>query len=894
MTILVRLRSFFRAIFRRPKIERELNQELLNFLELSATEKVRHGIEPSEARRLARLELGGVEQTKEQVRSTLPAAMFDSLRQDTRYAVRSLRRSPTFTAVALLSLALGIGVATATFSVLDAILLRPIPYDDPDRVVNVWASFPEWRNESGLSEMADEMTVFYPDYLDWSRRQSVFEDTAIVEYSEADWLDPDSRRSVRVGRTTHELFALLGVDASQGRLLGPGDEVTSSAVLSYRVWQQEFGGDDGVIGRAVTLEVNERRRVFTVIGVLPNGFYFGSQFGLPRPSPDMWVSGWRPDDDGEIVARLKSEVSIEQAEEETDQIFRELPFGFLSALPGGQTHGARLVSRRVEETGHTRSTLFVLFGSAGLLLMIACGNVANLLVGRAVEREHELAMRAALGAGRMRILRQCLTESFLLAGIGCGLGVIVANWGIDVFSGWIPVDFPRADQVGLDLRVLRFTLAVAMVTGIMFGLAPLLVIRSDLNNTLRRSSRGHVTARLRFQRLMIVGEIGLSFVLLVAAGLLTESLARLTAVDPGVRTGNLLTVRTGTTSSYQWSTPPSEEEMAAFNEVVDRNVFVREAVVRNVQAIPGVDAVATTMHGFPFSGSYSVTSFRVDDSVFPNANLSVRQVSPNYFEVLGIPMLNGRTFTDVEDREGLPVVVVNRAMATKYWEGQALSRQVRNDRGGVSSVIGVVENARNGNLAANPVPVIYKTIGRSVGGPPDLLIRTQVHPEGIGDEVRQAVSAADTRVPVKRMDTLESLIRASYLTDQHRTTLIAGFAVAAAILALVGLYGVMTRFVAYRKHELSIRAALGAQSGELLRLVLRHSLGLTIMGIVLGIGGATAAIRLISGFLFGVSPIDTGTYAGIATGLILVSLAASYIPARRAARCDPMAALRIE
>ena len=201
------------------------------------------------------------------------------------------------------------------------------------------------------------------------------------------------------------------------------------------MWQQEFGGDDGVIGRAVTLEVNERRRVFTVIGVLPNGFYFGSQFGLPRPSPDMWVSGWRPDDDGEIVARLKSEVSIEQAEEETDQIFRELPFGFLSALPGGQTHGARLVSRRVEETGHTRSTLFVLFGSAGLLLMIACGNVANLLVGRAVEREHELAMRAALGAGRMRILRQCLTESFLLAGIGCGLGVIVANWGIDVFSG---------------------------------------------------------------------------------------------------------------------------------------------------------------------------------------------------------------------------------------------------------------------------------------------------------------------------------------------------------------------------------------------------------------------------------------------------------------------------
>jgi putative ABC transport system permease protein len=811
---------------------------------------------------------------------------------DIRYALRIAGKQRGFTMLIVLTMALGIGAATATFSIVDTVLLRPLPYKNADRLMSVFMTMPSQRSNPAVSKIWDQLGPDLSQFNELKKRQTVFEDAAILRNIGAS-LESGGRRHIQLGAVSGNFFSMLGIHSSLGRLFSADDDKPQSvrtAVLSHEIWNSAFGSDAGILGKTVFIREARAVKPYTVIGVLPPGFEFADYGPDPNPTPDVWVPASvsnQLDEDYGLIATLKKGVSVSDAERETQAILDSTLSNNLRPIFG--TVGARISPRRTEQAANIRTSIYVLLGSAGLLLLIACGNVANLLVGQGTTRCHEIAVRAAIGAGRWRIVRQLLTQSVMLSLCGGLLGTVIAYAMIQALIGISPVLVPRVHEIGLDLRVLVFALAASTFTGILFGLAPALsAIRADLNEVLKSVSSTRGTPHSRVQRIVIVAEISLSFVLLITAGLLTQTLFRMWSESNRMNAEHILTVH-------------ADFFEARFPTAAAAVVFT-DAAVEKLRSLPGVEDV-TGASPAPFAGR-GLEAIEIEGVPVPKGEtpppIDNRSVLGDYFSTLRLPIIAGRALTAEEISHEAHVAVVNRTLAQRFGSVEtAVNKRFR----GVNAfgqqeppwltIVGVCADSRD--LAGSErevLPVFYAPFASN--SDITFIIRTSHAPSALATTVRRTLIELNSNVNVGRTETMDTLLSKDLAGERYRAILINTFAIAAVSLALIGLYGVISRFVMIRTRELSIRMALGAQPRDVVRIVLHQSLSLTAAGIAIGIGAAVSSGRLLAGLLFGVGATDVTTYFGITMLLLGVATFAAYLPARRAARSDPMTALRAD
>jgi predicted permease len=815
-----------------------------------------------------------------EVRDAWGLRALEDLAADLRFAARTLAKSPTFTIVAVLTLALGIGANTAIFSLVNGVLLRPLPYAMPDRLVQLW---PEGSFPRGGVELLGERSRAY------ERLSGVGYTTQLVLNGRG---EPERLTGAPVAP---DLFATLGVSAAIGRTLRPGEQGTGRdgvVVLSHGLWQRRFGGDPKVLGSGITLGGVDR----TVVGVMPPGFVFPSrdvEFWIPAPySPDdptlHWDMGWlRP------VGRLRPGATVEQARAELNALMPEVRAGFPWHMPGDWGAGADAVPMRDAITGNVRRMLLVLLGAVALVLLVACVNVGNLLLARSATRRKEMAVRAALGAGRGRLVRQLLTESLLLALLGGAAGLLLAMAALPALTALLPADMPRLEEVGLDGRVLGFTLALAVLTGVGFGLVPawrVLRPNSNLHQGLQDGGNaGTSRRRWRLVSGLVAAEVALSVVLVVGALLLVKSVWLLLRVDPGFQRESVVTA----------SVDPPEFR---YGDRASRQVFYQE-LLRRLNTLPGAD-VAAVATAIPFSGTASHSIFLIEgrpepgtgDSEWPLADARLI-VSPEYFRALGIPILEGRGFTEGDGEGAQPVALVSRKLADSYWPGEgAIGRRIKFPWSkSWSTIVGVVGDVKWDRLSAEAGKGLYLPMLQSGIGPMRIVVRTgDAGEDAVLANLRPLVASLDKDTPVSDVGTLEQLVSASAAESRSIMLLLGLFALVALALGAVGIYGVIAYAVSQRRREIGIRLALGARAGQILWLVLWQGAILAALGIALGLLGAFGATRVLQSLLFEVSATDPVTFATVAVLLAAVALLASYLPGRRAARVDPTRALRSE
>jgi putative ABC transport system permease protein len=797
---------------------------------------------------------------------------------DSRYAVRALRRRGSFTAIAVLTMALGIGAATAMFAIVDNVLLRPLKHKDSDRLVSVWGVV------GGLKDIVvgipwNQFTLSIDDYEDWLHQQTVFEDTAIFATARnVRYTGKDQTRVVNTARASANLFSMLGTPFFRGRAFGAGE--SDAVVVAYEFWNAELGADPKAIGKTITLDKNSK----TIVGILPPHFVFAGYGTNTGPTPEVWQPVRAADrataedhvsPDFEIIARIRTGIPLADAERETDRIFHDLRFAFLNDLPAvDKRHGARLESRRNVETSAARTPLLIMLLASGLLLFIACGNIGNLLLGEARGREHEIAMRSAVGASRMRIVRQLVLESLLIAAMGSVLGFFTAFFAIRGVVRLAPAGLPRINEIVLDARILVLMSIVAAVAGILFGLAPAISLaRTNLIETLKSRGQHRGSSRNRSQGLIVMAEISICFVLLVGAGLLVQSLIRLSNVNPGMNPDKLL--------AMQISLPPEDYQGAQIRSAYER-------MFREFASLPGVIGV-TGAGAAPFQDFRSVSPVTIDGKP---AVIESRSVWPNYFDVIGGRIIDGRAFTAQDIAGDSNVLIMNKTMARAFWPNtNPVGRQI-DWPNAKATVIGVSEDMRQLGLGVAPPPMFYEPMKWDATF--TVLIRSAQDPMNLVSEIRARIRSMDTNIAINWTERMENLVRGSYEEQRYRALLIAVFAVSAVCLAVVGLYGVMSRFVSYSNREMGIRLAIGAQPRKVLALVIGRGLILTFAGICVGGVGAGFSTGVLSKYLFGVNPLDASTFAGVTVLLAVTSLMAAYVPARRASRIDPAQCLRAE
>ncbi len=803
------------------------------------------------------------------------------LLQDLRYGFRMLLKSPGFTVVAVLALALGIGANSALFSVVNAVLLRPLPYEKPDQLVVMWEKAPEM-----------DTSVAYPNFTDWRDGNKSFEQMAAFRRDSFNLTgtgEPE-RLSGRLASAT--FFSTLGVKMLKGRdFVADEDRAGANRVviLNHGFWQKRFGGAVDIVGKELTLN----NQSYTVIGITPPTYHYGSEVDIFVPiglfEKEYTERGSHPGI--YVIGRLKPGVSIEQGRADMDTIMAQLGQQYpMEVGPGRRIHIESVYENTVQDV---RPALLILLGAVGFVLLIACANVANLLLARSAARQKEIAIRSALGAGRWRVIRQLLTESVLLALMGGALGLLLALWGTDLLTSAVPDDIPRLAEAGVDLRVLGFTMLVSLLTGMLFGLAPALqASKPDLNETLKEGDRGSTGSRHRVRNALVVVETAIALVLLIGAGLMIKSFWRLQSVETGFDSSNLLTM--------QLSVPAAEGEGKKVLNFL-------EQVSERVKSVPGVESVTLT-NGLPFSGA-SETSFWIEGR--PRANdrdhiMAVQYLAtPDYFKTLGIRLKRGRLLT-AQDKQDTPlVVVVDEALAQKAFPNEdALGKRLtRGPSIPPAEIVGIVERVKHYGLDGE-VPVdsqFYYSINQipdeflpRVAGRLSLVARTRTEPMGLAAAVRQQVLAADKNQPVFNVKTMDTIINESIAARRFAMLLLSIFAGVALILAAVGIYGVMAYSVTQRTHEIGIRMALGAQAGDILKLVVGQGMLLALIGVVCGLLAAYAMTRVMASLLYGVSATDPLTFGSIALLLTIISLLACYIPARRATKVDPMIALRYE
>ncbi|HZF38670.1 MAG TPA: ABC transporter permease [Blastocatellia bacterium] len=811
-----------------------------------------------------------------------PQRLEDEMFQDLRFGVRMLRTHPGFTAVAVLTLALGIGANTAIFSVVNAVLLRPLPFAEPDRLVSIAETHPE----------IPRVEVATPDFNDWREQARVFADMAAWSLKDLGKLalteagEPEQLQSTCV---TPNLFPLLGVSPALGRNFLPEENQAGHdrvAIVSYGLWRRRFAADPNLVGRAIRL--NGENHV--VVGVMPQDAQlpFDTDVWLPLSQLGTDLLTNRVRHPLEVVARLKAGVTVEQARAEMEAVAGRLKQAYPAT---NKTFGVTLDPLREQLTGDLKPALLALFGTVGLVLLITCANVANLLLGRATERQREVAVRAALGAGRGRLFRQFLTESLLLAWLGGAGGLLLAICSLPLLRAALPSattdQLPALNAVSLDLRILGFTLLVTTLTGALFGLIPALQLSQlNLNQTLKEGGKASAgVARRRASRGLVVAEVALTVVALVGAGLLLRSFQRLTQVDPGFRADHLLSAQlTLASAKYQ-----NYEQVKSFHQ----------RLLSRIAALPGVEGVAT-INNFPLTASNDKTRFAVEGAPRPAPGqfpvAQERAVSSDYFRVMGIALKSGRVFTEDDLTNNRNVLIINETLARRYFPnedavGKKLVMGVMFPNPVEVPIIGVVADVKDLGLAAPVEPAIY---GPGFSNRPLLMIRTAGEPAGLAAAVRQAVSATDSEQPVHRIRTMEEALSAS-LTQRRLSALLTGFfAALALLLAAIGIYGVLAWTVSERTREIGIRLALGAQTGDVLNLVIGQGMKLTLLGLAAGLAASLPVSRAMKSLLFGVGAGDPTTFVVIALLLVCTALLACYIPARKATKVDPVVAIRSE
>jgi putative ABC transport system permease protein len=879
------LSARMRALFRREAVIGDMDEEMRCHLEMEAEANVGRGMPPEEARRAALRTFGNFDSIRERAYEVRGGGLLETFLQDVRYAARMLVKRPVFTVMATLTLALGVGANTAIFSVVEAVLLRPLPYAHADRVVVVWENNRERTQSHNVLNPAN--------FLDWQEQAKSFDQMAGFidqRYSLTGAGDPEE---MPAQLATENLFSLLGAEAALGRTFSPQDAQSEQdvAVLSDGLWRRRFGGSPGVIGRVISLNGKN----VTIIGVMPPGFkWFIQENSLTGKPAELWRLLTFSEDMRRrrgrymsAAARLAPGVSLSQAQAEMDTIASRLERQYVDFNTGW---GATVVPLREQLAGEIKPALLMLLGAVGFVLLIACVNVANLLLARAAERHKEIAIRSSIGAGRRRIIRQLLTESLLLALLGGLLGLLLSRWCVEALVALSPANLIDAGQVGISLPVLAFTLALSVLTGAIFGLVPALeAARIDLNKSLKESSRGNVGSSRgrRLRDALIVAEVGLALVLLAGAGLMARSFLRLQAVDPGFDAANLLTLRVSLPAAKY----PEDPAIVA---------FFREAAAR-LEALPGVRSVSA-VSALPFADLGAATSFLIEGRPDPAPGeepvTDVRVVDERYFGTMNIPVIAGRTFTEREAVEDGKVAVVNEAMVRQYFAGEnPVGKRIfvhMKDDPYPTEIIGVVGDARYKTLDGEQRPMVYWTPAQLTYSSMTFILRTAVEPESLGSDARREILAIDKDQPVSDIRTMESWLAESISRTRFGTLLLGGFAGLALILAAIGIYGVMSHSVTQRQNEIGVRMALGAQARDVLGLVIKQGLALVLVGVVLGLLGALALTRVLSSLLYGVSATDPMTFMAIALLLLAVSWIACYIPARRAARVDPLIAMRYD
>ena len=881
MTLFSKGGSLLRNTARRGHVDRELTEEVGTYVELLTEKKMKEGMNEKEARRAAMVEVGGVEQVKEEVRAGRVGFSLEIFLQDVRYGLRSLLKKPGFTLTAVIALALGIGANTAIFSVINGVLLRSLSYGNPDRIVMLW--------EKSLTGRNLQNVISPGNFLDWQKQSTSFEHMAAVWDLRVNLTGGSGEpEEIKAQFVSQPFFAALGVQPLVGRSFLPEEDKTGNelvVILSHELWQTRFGSDPQIVGKQATVSGRQR----TIVGVMPPGFNF----------LDNRVRAWMPlaldpainyrETTGRFlraVGRLKPGVTLQQAQAELTGIAKQLEQTYPTKNFGW---GVNVIPIHEQVVGEIRPILIVLLAAVAFVLLIACANVANLLLSRAAARQKELALRAALGASRLRLVRQMLTESVLLALMGGLLGVALAYWGIQLLIGFGPDNIPRLSEITIDPRVLGFTFGISLLTGLLFGLIPALqASRPDLNDALKEGSRGSTGGRSgMFRNVFVVAEVSLALVLLIGAGLMIRSFARLQSVETGFNAESVLTMR-AQLPRKKYSEP---------HQIVD---FFKHAQER-IATIPGVQAVGAISYLPLYGGLASRDSFKIPGQPPPavgqEPGVEVRVITPSYFKAMGIPLLKGRLLDERDVKESR-VLLINETMAKKYFANQdpvGKQLEVMWDGSGPDEIVGVVGDIRDGALEKEPEPAIYWTHARepSYSGMA-LVVRTSGDASRFQTAIQKEIRAIDPEQPIADVRTMKEVISRSIARPRFNTLLLTIFAGVALVLASVGLYGVMNYSATQRTHEVGIRMALGATRADIMRLVVGNGMLLTLIGIGLGVAASLGLTRVMASLLFGITATDVPTFLGVSVVLVAVALIANYIPARRATRVDPVIALRYE
>ncbi len=815
-----------------------------------------------------------------------------TLWQDIRYGFRILLKKPGFTATIVLALGLGIGANTAIFSVVNAVLLRPLPFKNSERLVALRQTTTQRKDDLDFAS--------YPNFTDWRTQNKVFEQLAVFRNVNRTLTGADQPVRLQSAIVSANIFQLLGATPSLGRAFLPEEDMPGASsyavILSHGLWQRRFGSDPKVLGRNLTLS----GKSYTVVGVMPEGF----QFPVQAEPTELWITvaldAETPVDGGapntaqrgvgiyQVIGRLKPNVTLEQAQAEMDSIARNLE----AQYPDTNTHqGVKIIPQLELLVGKIRTALLVLFGAVGFVLLISCANVANLLLARATTRHKEIAIRAALGASRWRVVRQLLTESVLLGLAGGALGLLLAMWGTDLLVALSPKGLPRLSEIGLDGRVLAFTMFVSLLTGAIFGLAPALhASKLDLTESLKEGGRsGTAGARgNRVRSLLIVTEVALALMLLVGAGLLARSFLRLQGASPGFNAEHVLALNISVPFAKY-----SEPQQA---------VFYRQLLSR-IETLPGVDA-AGIVYPLPLSGDQIEVTFEVDGRPMARGerpSTEYRATSPDYFRAMSIPLLKGRGFNARDDVKSPGVIIINETLARQIFPGEdPIGKRIRpgisvgNDEAVMREIVGVVGDVKHQSLSSEAGAEVYVPHAQVPFSGMTLVARTGIDPQSLAATMRNEVSKLDKDIPVYNIRTLDDYLAASVAQPRFNTLLLGIFAGVALLLTMIGLYGVISYSVTERTHEIGIRVALGAQTSDVLKLVVKQGMALALIGVGVGLAAALALTRVLASLLYGVSATDPITFTGVSLLLVAVALFACLIPARRATKVDPMIALRHE
>jgi putative ABC transport system permease protein len=798
-----------------------------------------------------------------------------TLWQDLRYGARMLLKKPGFTLIVVVTLALGIGANTAIFSAVDALLLRPLPFPGADQLVMVW--------ENDTQEGNSRNPVAPANFVDWRKQQRVCSELGYFTQSGGlNLTGGDEPERVTGIFVSQNLFSLLGAQPQIGRGFLPEDLKERGGLvvaLSHGLWQRRFGGSPEVIGKPLTLD----GVAFTVVGVMPPNFQLPEEAELWGVTLNGEIATMRGQHFLRVMGRLKPGVTLDQARADFSLIAGQLEQQYPDTNKG---YGANVLSLREQLAGNARLTLWVMLGAVGFVLLIACANVANLLLTAAAGRQREMAIRCAVGAGRARLVRQLLTESMLLALAGGGLGLLLAFWGVDWIAA-VGANVALAPEIKINPRILGFTFLVTTLTGIIFGLTPALAAsRPNLNDALKESARSASDSSSRLRNLLVISEVALALALLAGAGLLIRSFVRLQNVEPGFDPNGVLTMQFEP-SGLKYD---ERERVAAFYE----------QLVERVNATPGVRSAAAVSR-IPLAGDRSTSGLTIEGrppSRGEQLEVHYRVVTPGYFRTMKIPLRAGRELSGQDNARTQPVAMVNQTMASKHWPGEdAVGKRIRlgpNPNSPWITIAGVVGDARNFGLENDALPEAYLPNLQAPTGRMRLVVRTAVEPQGLVAAVKEAVRSVDKDMPFSQVTTLEQLMAKSVAQRRLSLSLLGVFALIALAMAAAGIYGVMSYTVTMRAHEFGVRVALGAQAADVLKLVVGLGMKLALAGVAIGLLASFALTRLLANLLYGVSATDPPTFIAVATALVMAALVACLLPARRATKVDPMIALRHE